>query len=205
MKILAGIMTLDDGRVLIRHSAENDIGRVAYMPQSDTLLPWRTAFSNALLPSQVERIPRADAIAQTRHLFDHFGLSGFENLYPIEMSGGMKQRLALMRTFLCHRDIILLDEPLGALDALTRSHLQDWLASIWQELRKTIILVTHDVEEALLLSDRIILLSSRPAHVRVQLKTDTPRPRTRTDAWLIEQKAKLLELIHAEERDDEAA
>jgi len=96
------------------------------MPQSDTLLPWRTALANALIPA-----PR-------------FGLSGFEDLYPVELSGGMKQRLALMRTFLSHRDILLLDEPFGALDALTRAHLQDWLVSVWQEMAKTILLVTHD-------------------------------------------------------------
>jgi len=201
IRILAGIMPLDSGQISITDPMGNEDRKVAYMPQSDTLLPWRTALANALLPSQIERKPRAAAIRETKQLFDHFGLSGFENLYPVEMSGGMKQRLALMRTFLSHKDIILLDEPLGALDALTRATLQDWLLSVWQELGKTILLVTHDVEEALLLSDRIILFSARPAVVRVELKMDIARPRTRTDASLIQQKGQLLSLIYAEERN----
>ena len=112
----------------------------------------------------------------------------------------MKQRLALMRTFLSHRDILLLDEPLGALDALTRAHLQDWLLSVWHEMRKTILLVTHDVEEALLLSDRIILFSARPAHVQADFPVDEPRPRARSDRSLMQRKEELLRLIYAEER-----
>ena len=171
------------------------------MPQSDTLLPWRSALDNALLPSQIEHRPRAAAIGEARDLFSRFGLSGFERLFPSEMSGGMKQRLALMRTFLSHREILLLDEPLGALDALTRAHLQDWLLSIWREMRKTILLVTHDVEEALLLSDRIILFSARPAHVQADFAVGEPRPRARSDRSLMQRKEELLQLIYAEERN----
>ena len=199
MKILAGIMPLDSGEIRLGDEAMNTRGRVAYMPQSDTLLPWRNALDNALLPSQIEHRPRAAAIKEARDLFSRFGLSGFERLFPAEMSGGMKQRLALMRTFLSHRDILLLDEPLGALDALTRAHLQDWLLSVWHEMRKTILLVTHDVEEALLLSDRIILFSARPAHVQADFPVDEPRPRARSDRSLMEQKEELLHLIYAEE------
>jgi ABC-type nitrate/sulfonate/bicarbonate transport system ATPase subunit len=201
MKILAGIMPYDSGKISLGNQLSEKHSEVAYMPQSDTLLPWRTAIGNALLPSQIEGVPRAAAIREIKDLFDHFGLSGFEKLYPVEMSGGMKQRLALMRTFLSHRDIILLDEPLGALDALTRTHLQEWLENIWQALGKTILLVTHDVEEALLLSDRIILFSARPARVRVELKMQIPRPRSCSDPSLIKEKEKLLRLIYAEERN----
>jgi len=171
------------------------------MPQSDTLLPWRTALANALIPAQIDHRPRGEAIRETQDLFGRFGLSGFEDLYPVELSGGMKQRLALMRTFLSHRDILLLDEPFGALDALTRAHLQDWLVSVWQEMAKTILLVTHDVEEALLLSDHIFLLSARPACVRNDFTIDIARPRTRSDASLVQQKEELLHLIYAEERN----
>ncbi len=199
MKILAGIMPHDSGKISLGEQPRNEHKQVAYMPQSDTLLPWRTALGNALLPSQIERLPRAATIREIKDLFDHFGLSGFENLYPIEMSGGMKQRLALMRTFLSHRDIVLLDEPLGALDALTRAHLQKWLEDVWRELGKTILLVTHDVEEALLLSDRIILFSARPASVRVELKMEIRRPRSCSNPSIIGQKEKLLQLIYAEE------
>ena len=171
------------------------------MPQSDTLLPWRTALANALLFAQVDRRSQRDAICEAKGLFVCFGLSSFEELYPVELSGGMKQRLALMRTFLSHRDILLLDEPFGALDALTRAHLQDWLVSVWQEMAKTILLVTHDVEEALLLSDHIFLLSARPACVRNDFTIDIARPRTRSDTSLVQQKEELLHLIYAEERN----
>jgi ABC-type nitrate/sulfonate/bicarbonate transport system ATPase subunit len=201
MKILAGIMPLDSGEISLHHRVDNARGRVAYMPQSETLLPWRSALANALLPSEIEHRSREAAIAEAKGLFSRFGLSGFEGLYPAEMSGGMKQRLALMRTFLSHRDILLLDEPLGALDALTRAHLQDWLLSVWREMRKTVLLVTHDVEEALLLSDRVILLSSRPARVRSDTVISVSRPRSRSDISLVRKKEELLKMIYAEESD----
>jgi len=199
IKILAGILPVDSGEIAVDSEAGNLRGEVAYMPQSDTLLPWRTALANALLPSQIDRRPREEARRETRDLFARLGLGGFEDLYPVELSGGMKQRLALMRTFLSHRDILLLDEPFGALDALTRVHLQDWLHSVWQEMGKTILLVTHDVEEALLLADHIILLSARPACVRNDFTIDIARPRKRSDASLVQQKEELLQLIYAEE------
>ena len=201
IKILAGILTFDSGEIAVDSEAGHLHGQVAYMPQSDTLLPWRTALANALIPAQIDHRPRGEAIRETRDLFARFGLSGFEDLYPVELSGGMKQRLALMRTFLSHRDILLLDEPFGALDALTRAHLQDWLVSVWQEMAKTILLVTHDVEEALLLSDHIFLLSARPACVRNDFTIDIARPRTRSDTSLVQQKEELLHLIYAEERN----
>lgn len=201
MKVLAGIMPFDSGAIYFHDRANSLRGKVAYMPQSDTLLPWRRALANALLPSEIEHRPREAAITEAKGLFSRFGLSGFERLFPSEMSGGMKQRLALMRTFLSHRDILLLDEPLGALDALTRAHLQDWLMSVWREMEKTILLVTHDVEEALLLSDRIILFSARPAQVRAEFAVNIPHPRIRSDPSLMQQKEDLLQLIYAEERN----
>ncbi|HDL84826.1 MAG TPA: ABC transporter ATP-binding protein [Candidatus Acetothermia bacterium] len=201
IKILAGVLPFDSGQIVVHAGQSKLQAQVAYMPQSDTLLPWRTAFANALLPAQIERRSRVKAIREAQDLFARFGLSGFEDLYPVELSGGMKQRLALMRTFLSQRDILLLDEPLGALDALTRAHLQDWLLSVWQEMKKTILLVTHDVEEALLLSDRIILMSARPAYVHTDLVIDLPRPRACSDATLVRQKEDLLKRIFAEERD----
>ena len=202
IKILAGILPADSGEIAVGHETGNLRGQVAYMPQSDTLLPWRTALGNALIPAQIDRRPRGEAIREARDLLDRFGLSGFEDLYPVELSGGMKQRLALMRTFLSHRDMLLLDEPLGALDALTRAHLQDWLVSVWHEMEKTILLVTHDVEEALLLADHVILLSARPACVRNDFAIHIARPRTRSDTSLVQQKEDLLQLIYAEERND---
>lgn len=201
VKILAGILRADSGRVITgeRHISLHRL--VAYMPQSDTLLPWRTALSNALLPAEIDGRPRRDALEEAHDLFARFGLAGFENLYPVELSGGMKQRLTLMRTFLAHRDILLLDEPLGALDALTRARLQEWLMGVWSEMGKTVLLVTHDVEEAILLSDRIVLLSARPACVRREFTVPMPRPRSRSSTEMAMMKEELLRLIYAEGGD----
>jgi ABC-type nitrate/sulfonate/bicarbonate transport system ATPase subunit len=132
---------------------------------------------------------------EARGLFEQFGLSGFEMLYPSQLSGGMKQRLALIRTFLTHRDILLLDEPLGALDPLTRATMQDWLLRVWGELKKTVLLVTHDAEEALLLSDRILVLTERPATLQLDLAVDLPRPRDRGSSALVAYKTQLLRLL----------
>jgi ABC-type nitrate/sulfonate/bicarbonate transport system ATPase subunit len=201
IKVLAGLLTPDSGKILTDACGEDPRDRIAYMPQSDTLFPWRTAIDNAILASRIDKRPKQVALAEAKDLFSRFGLSGFEDLYPTELSGGMRQRLALIRTFLAHRDVLLLDEPLGSLDALTRSGLQDWLLSVWQELKKTILLVTHDVEEAVLLSDRIILLSARPAHVREVFPVEFPQPRSRIAAPLVRLKGEILDLIHTEDSD----
>jgi len=198
VKILAGLLQPDSGRILTDAGEGDSRERIAYMPQSDTLLPWRTALDNAILASEIDGRPREEARAKAKRLFARFGLAGFEALYPAELSGGMRQRLALIRTFLAHREVLLLDEPLGSLDALTRATLQDWLLSVWEELGKTILLVTHDVEEAILLSDRIHLLSARPAHVRKEFTVEFPRPRSRTAEPLVKLKGEILDLIHGE-------
>jgi len=179
LRILAGLELPDAGTIhsglpgtSLRHAS-------AYLPQADTLLPWRTALGNAVLALELAGVPQPEARSEARELFHRFGLEGFEDRYPVQLSGGMRQRVAIIRTFLAHREVLLLDEPLGSLDPLTRMRLQDWLTEIWQELGKTILLVTHDVEEALLLSDRILLLSDRPATVRESIDLDWPRPRDR--------------------------
>jgi ABC-type nitrate/sulfonate/bicarbonate transport system ATPase subunit len=187
LRILAELLEPDAGEV--------SIGATAYLPQRDTLLPWRTALDNAILASEVEGRPLAEARPEAIELFAHFGLSGFERQYPSQLSGGMRQRLALIRTFLAHRDILLLDEPLGALDPLTRATLQDWLLSVWTELRKTILLVTHDVEEALLLSDRVLVLTDRPASIARDLQVELHRPRGRASVELAATKGRLLDLL----------
>ncbi len=202
VKILAGILPADSGEVVVGESSMPLRRLAAYMPQSDTLLPWRTALSNALLPAEIDGRPRRDAVSEARDLFARFGLAGFEDLYPVELSGGMKQRLTLMRTFLAHRDLLLLDEPLGALDALTRARLQEWLMGVWSEMGKTVLMVTHDVEEALLLSDRIVLLSARPARVRREFEISIPRPRSRSAVEVVTLKEELLRLIYTEGGDE---
>jgi ABC-type nitrate/sulfonate/bicarbonate transport system ATPase subunit len=199
LRIFAGLLEPDAGTAVIGNAVGPRLGQSAYLPQEDTLLPWRTALDNALLPAEIDGRPRAEARSAALSLFDRFGLRGFEALYPSQLSGGMRQRVGLARTFLARRDLLLLDEPLGALDPLTRAALQSWLLEVWTEFRRTILLVTHDVEEALLLSDRIVLFTPRPARVRDMVSlTNWPRPRHRTDPRLIAERSRLLGLIAPE-------
>ncbi len=178
LKVAAGLLQPNSGRVLLDGRPTHPLGRVAYMPQADTLLPWRTVLGNALLAADVRSQPRATARAAARSLLGQFGLSPFEHAYPNELSGGMRQRLALIRGFLTGQEVLLLDEPLSALDALSRAEARMWLLDVWHSLGKTILFVTHDVEEAAVLSDHVHLLSSRPARVLdcVDILSDRPRP-----------------------------
>ena len=179
LRVCAGLLPPWSGTVQVFGGSPR--GKTSYMPQGDSLLPWRTALGNILAALEVDGRPTAQAINRARECLTQFGLGGFERSYPFELSGGMRQRVALLRAFLAQREILLLDEPLGALDALTRAELQDWLFSVWKSLRKTVVLVTHDVEEALLLSDRIFVLSARPAKVIAEFSVAKERPRARTD------------------------
>jgi len=179
LNIISGLMRPDAGEVLLYGSPENDrLGRVAYMPQKDLLLPWRTLLENLLLGPEIRGRDLAEARAEALDLMARFGLSGFEDSLPGRLSGGMRQRAALLRTLMCHQDVILLDEPLGALDALTRREMRSWLLDVWQSFRKTVILVTHDIEEAIYLSDRVYVMSSRPGTITLDLDVDLSRPRT---------------------------
>ncbi len=198
LRIMAGLVVADGGRVLVGAGSAREREGVAYMPQSDTLLPWRTALDNALLGPEVDGRPRGQAQEEARALFARFGLSGSEHLYPHQLSGGMRQRVALMRTFLCRREVLLLDEPLGSLDALTRATMQGWLCSVWQELGHSVLLVTHDIEEAILLSDCIYLLSTDPARILREQALDWPRPRLRNTEAIVQMKAQILDLVCAE-------
>ena len=150
--------------------SEPDAGRVdappaALMPQRDGLLPWLSALDNAALALRVAGASRGEARAAAHAHFAAFGLEGFERSRPRELSGGMRQRVAFLRTLLAGRPVLCLDEPFGALDALTRAQMQDWLAEALAREPRTVLLVTHDVEEAVLLADRIVLLSPRPGRV----------------------------------------
>lgn len=176
--IIAGLDAPDGGAVLISGSPAN--GRrdlTAYMPQKDLLFPWRTILANAALGLEVQGVPRKEARARAREWFPRFGLDGFEDSLPFQLSGGMRQRAALMRTVVQERSTLLLDEPFGALDYLTRQELQAWLQQVWAENSWTALLITHDVREAVMLSDRVVVLSPRPATVREIVEIDLPRPR----------------------------
>lgn len=177
--IVAGIEAPDTGRVLLEGREVPDRrGQVAYMPQRDALLPWRSVLENAVLAAVVQRGDVAACRREAEALLEPFGLAGFGHALPSALSGGMRQRAALLRTVLWHRPVMLLDEPFGALDSLTRAQLQQWLLGLWSRLDRTILLVTHDIDEALLLSDRVYLLSPRPGRVAMELRVDLPRPRS---------------------------
>ena len=178
LSIFAGLETPTSGAVALRGDTQARLlGQAGYMPQRDLLLPWRTALGNAIAGLQVQGVSRTEAMTRARDLFAAFGLAGFERAWPATLSGGMRQRVAFARTVLAAHDLLLLDEPFGALDALTRTGLQRWLADLWERLRATCLLVTHDLDEALLLADRIYVLSPRPGAVRLERAVPLERPR----------------------------
>lgn len=181
LRLLAGLVQPDRGQISLQGqplpNASDRQGRFGYMPQRDTLLPWRTVLDNVILGVELAGGSRDAAREEARRLLPLFGLDGFENNWPSTLSGGMRQRAALLRTFLAGYDILLLDEPFGALDALTRRMLQQWLLGVRKRFSKTILFITHDVDEALLLGDRMLVFSPRPGRITADLKIDLPHPR----------------------------
>ena len=179
LNIIAGLEEPDSGVVELEGDPSNRrLGQIGYMQQKDLLLPWRTVLDNATLGLELRGMSRREARQKALDLSQEFGLKGFENQYPFALSGGMRQRAAFLRTMLLDQDVILLDEPFGALDALTRVQMQEWLLDLWASLGRTIILITHDVEEALLVSDRVYVLTARPGRITMVLDVDLPRPRS---------------------------
>jgi ABC-type nitrate/sulfonate/bicarbonate transport system ATPase subunit len=182
LDIVAGLIMPDSGAVLLDGvvtSAPQRLGHSAYMQQRDLLLPWRTTIGNAGLGLEAAGMNRAEAERRARAELWRFGLEGFGEAYPAQLSGGMRQRAAFLRTILPGKDLLLLDEPFGALDALTRAELQAWLAELWEGEGSSVLLVTHDVEEAVFLADRVIVLTPRPGRIAHELAVSLPRPRTR--------------------------
>ena len=155
------------------------------MPQRDLLLPWLSALDNAALALRIAGLGRAASRERAARLFAELGLEGFQRARPRELSGGMRQRVAFMRTLLSGKPVLCLDEPFGALDAITRAEMQDWLAGTLAREPRTVLLVTHDVEEAILLADRVVVLSPRPGRVVAELEVALGRPRTRTSPEVI--------------------
>jgi NitT/TauT family transport system ATP-binding protein len=173
LELLAGLQAPDAGTVLAEPAA--------YMPQRDLLLPWRSALANAALALECAGVGKAEARQQAQPLFDRFGLGGFEKSRPYELSGGMRQRVALARTFLAGRPLLLLDEPFASLDQITRGSLQEWLAGALLQDPRTVVLVTHDVQEALYLADRVAVMSPRPGRIVMELEVPLARPRARRE------------------------
>ncbi|MGJ7613688.1 MULTISPECIES: ABC transporter ATP-binding protein [unclassified Variovorax] len=179
--MIAGLLPPDDdGSLLFGGAPQRDgqlLGKVSFMPQRDLLFPWRTVLDNAILALEVEGVTRKEARERARAMLPEFGLAGFADHHPHQLSGGMRQRVALMRTFLFERDLMLLDEPFGALDALTRTRMQHWLLELWARHRRTVLFITHDIDEAILLGDRVLVMTARPGTIKSETVIDLPRPR----------------------------
>lgn len=184
LELIAGLREPAAGGISIAGATEGRarLARSAYMPQRDLLLPWLSAIDNAALALRNRGRSRPEARRAAAPLFERFGLAGFERARPAELSGGMRQRIAFLRTLMAGKPVLLLDEPFGALDAITRGEMQEWLARALDAEPRTVVLVTHDVEEALYLSDRVVVLSARPALAVAELATAAPRVMPRTEA-----------------------
>ena len=197
--IISGLLAPDTGQIYLNGKRiRGNTGDFAYMQQKDLLLPWRTVLKNVLIGPEIQKESLDTAKAEAQQRLAQLGLSGFENSYPMQLSGGMRQRVALVRTLLFRKEILLLDEPFGALDAMTRTVMQSILLDIWTEGRQTVLLITHDVEEALLLADKIYVLTARPATLKAEVPVPLSRPRNITDAALIRLKSELLALLQVE-------
>jgi ABC-type nitrate/sulfonate/bicarbonate transport system ATPase subunit len=181
--IIAGLLEPTGGKVLIDGiDATGTIGRVGYMLQKDLLLPWRNVLNNVILGMEIQGVPLREARGRALSLLQRYGLSGFEYSYPSTLSGGMRQRAALLRTLLFNTDVILLDEPFGALDAQTKLQMQEWLMQLWSDFGKTVLFVTHDVEEAIYLSDEVHVMGTRPGRILETITVALPRPRVRRNS-----------------------
>lgn len=176
--IISGLVKPDGGSVYIDgEDYTGRLGRVSYMHQKDLLLPWRTIIDNVCIPLVIQGKNTREARQKAAPYFSVFGLEGFEDRYPSQLSGGMRQRAALLRAYMFKSDIMLLDEPFGGLDAITKRKMQEWLMAVIRSIRSTILFITHDIDEAIFLSDSIYILSGRPARVRRVIEVDIARPR----------------------------
>ncbi|WP_245208971.1 ABC transporter ATP-binding protein [Gottfriedia endophytica] len=201
-KLIAGLLEPIEGQIQINgKQCDKRLGKVGYMPQKDLLLPWRTVMDNILLPIELVKENKKQKMVEIREWLTRFGLSEYENAYPHELSGGMRQRVAFLRTLMTGRDLLLLDEPFGALDSMTKRKMHSWLLELWGELQKTVLFITHDLEEAILLSDRIYLLPSDSSQIIQEVKINLPRPRSSNFIYqseFIEMRKELERLIHDE-------
>ena len=197
LNILAGLLSKETGIIKVDNQEIKGLSdHFAYMPQSDLLLPWKTILDNVTLYGQINHDSKAKENALKE--FKTFELDGYQNSYPDQLSGGMRQRATFLRTALCKADILLLDEPFGALDVITRNDMQDWLLDLRKQYNRTTLLVTHDIDEALFLADRILILSHRPASILKEIDLSNV---SKSRDWLFEQgtlKKEIFELLKGE-------
>ncbi|MCM1365121.1 MAG: ABC transporter ATP-binding protein [Faecalibacterium sp.] len=198
--VISGLMQPNCGKIYLNG---NDVtgkpGEISYMLQKDLLLPYYTVLDNVALPLVIKSgMKKKDARKKAAELFDTFGLAGYEKKYPTEMSGGMRQRAALLRTYLSSEGVALLDEPFSALDTITKSAIHVWYLDIMQKIKLSTLFITHDIDEAILLSDRIYIMSGRPGSITAELIIDEPKPRTNDFTMtekFIEYKKKIIEAL----------
>ncbi|EJR35462.1 ABC transporter ATP-binding protein [Bacillus mycoides] len=179
-RLITGLEEASTGQIELTKTKSHPVG---YMPQKDMLLPWRTIIENAALPLECQGVQKKEAQVKAKELLHKFGLQGYEKKYPKDLSGGMRQRVSFIRTLLTGGEILLLDEPFSALDALTKASLQEWLFEQWKEWEKTILFITHDVEEALFLSNRILVVENQPIVTLTERIVPLDRNRTRKDLY----------------------
>jgi NitT/TauT family transport system ATP-binding protein len=187
LELICGLQQPDGGSITAAPAA--------LMPQRDLLLPWLTTLDNASLALRARGIPREQARRTAAPWLARFGLEGFEGSRPDELSGGMRQRVAFLRTLLAGKPVLALDEPFASLDAITRQEMQGWLSVVLEREPRTVVLVTHDVEEAVVLADRVIVMSPRPGHAVAVIEPELPRPRSRTDPEVVSLRERALEAL----------
>lgn len=176
--VIAGVLPAETGKVLLNsEDITGQTGKVSYMQQKDLLQPHMTVLDNVALPLFIRGVNKCQARVQALGYFTEFGLEGTENKYPIQLSGGMRQRAALLRTYLFSQDVALLDEPFSALDAITKSAMHRWYLALMERINMSVLFITHDIDEAILLSDRIYIMSGPPGIIAREIVIDTPRPR----------------------------
>jgi len=201
--VIAGLLRPDSGDVVLRDAAvTGSTGHVGYMLQKDLLVPWRTVRDNITMAARLTRRVTPEDTAEAVRVTERYGLGEFLNHYPKALSGGMRQRVAFMRTLVTPHQLLLLDEPFGALDAQTRLEMQQWLLEVWRESGRTVLFITHDVDESIFLSDRILVMSPRPGRVVADFENPLPRPRTidaLTTTEFVTLKAQIMRLLHGGE------
>ncbi|HOI24528.1 MAG TPA: ABC transporter ATP-binding protein [Caldisericia bacterium] len=208
LHLLAGLISPDQGRVLIDgQDYTGKTGRMGYLQQKDCLFPWKTLLANVILPLQIKKWPLVEARAKAMDYLSKFKLEGFENYYPSELSGGMRQRAALLRTYLYQSDILLLDEPFAQLDAISRKRMQEWLLAMKEDLDLTIVMITHDIDEAVFLSDQVVVFSPLPARMVLSLKLHPPSMRKLSyvsSPEFVENKSKIMDALYHEDTVNKA-
>lgn len=176
--IISGIMKPDSGVVLLNgQNITETAGKISYMQQKDLLLPYRTILDNVCLPLLIRGVRKAEAHKEAERYFEEFGIDGTQKQYPQELSGGMRQRAALLRTYLFSHEVALLDEPFSALDAITKASIHQWFLGVMQKINLSTLFITHDIDEAITLSDRIYILNGTPGRITAEIAISSPKPR----------------------------